>query len=100
MRKIIFACLLAIISLQNVSAQVETQQPQGDRPRGEVPGRPPHGGRPGRLPGMGRPGGPGSHQTDIKYSGDTYITSLKGDASRIKSNGHRLFVDGKQMTNE
>ena len=26
---------------------------------------------------------------------DTYITSLKGDASRIKSNGHRLFVDGE-----
>ena len=31
---------------------------------------------------------------------DTYITSLKGDASRIKSNGHRLFVDGSEMTNE
>ena len=27
---------------------------------------------------------------------DTYITSLKGDASRINSNGHRLFVDGKE----
>jgi len=27
---------------------------------------------------------------------DTYITSLKGDESRIKSNGHRLFVDGKE----
>ncbi len=27
---------------------------------------------------------------------DTYITSLKGDASHIKSNGHRLFVDGKE----
>ena len=31
---------------------------------------------------------------------DTYITSLKGDAGRIKTNGHRLFVDGNQMTNE
>jgi hypothetical protein len=26
---------------------------------------------------------------------DTYITSLKGDASCIKANGHRLFVNGK-----
>ena len=31
---------------------------------------------------------------------DTYITSLKGDAGRIKTNGHRLFVDGSEMTNE
>ena len=28
---------------------------------------------------------------------DTYITSLKGDASLIKANGHRLFVGGKEM---
>ena len=28
---------------------------------------------------------------------DTYITSLKGDTSHIKANGHRLFVDGKEM---
>ena len=28
---------------------------------------------------------------------DTYITSIKGDASRIKANGHRLFVGGKEM---
>ena len=28
---------------------------------------------------------------------DTYITSLKGDASRIKANGHRLFVNGKLL---
>jgi hypothetical protein len=28
---------------------------------------------------------------------DTYITSLKGDTSRIKTNGHRLFVNGKQI---
>lgn len=28
---------------------------------------------------------------------DTYITSLKGDVSRIKANGHRLFVKGKQI---
>lgn len=28
---------------------------------------------------------------------DTYITSLKGDASHIKANGHRLFVNGKGM---
>lgn len=28
---------------------------------------------------------------------DTYITSLKGDASCIKANGHRLFVNGKQI---
>ena len=28
---------------------------------------------------------------------DTYITSLKGETSRIKANGHRLFVNGKQI---
>ncbi|MBR6827071.1 MAG: hypothetical protein IKM76_02795, partial [Prevotella sp.] len=28
---------------------------------------------------------------------DTYITSLKGDVSRIKTNGHRLFVNGKEI---
>ena len=28
---------------------------------------------------------------------DTYITSIKGDASRIKANGHRLFVNGKEF---
>ena len=28
---------------------------------------------------------------------DTYITSLKGDVSRIKANGHRLFVNGKEI---
>lgn len=28
---------------------------------------------------------------------DTYITSLKGDISCIKANGHRLFVNGKQI---
>lgn len=28
---------------------------------------------------------------------DTYITSLTGNASRIKANGHRLFVNGKQI---
>ena len=66
MRKIVFVCLLAIVFLQNVSAQVETQQPQGDRPRGQVPGLPLHGGRPGRPHGMGKHGVPGSGQTDIK----------------------------------
>ena len=28
---------------------------------------------------------------------DTYITSFTGDASCIKANGHRLFVNGKEM---
>ena len=28
---------------------------------------------------------------------DTYITSFKGEASHIKTNGHRLFVDGKEL---
>lgn len=30
-------------------------------------------------------------------SADSYVTSLKGDTSRIKSNGHRLFVGGKEF---
>ncbi len=29
---------------------------------------------------------------------DTYISALKGDTSHIKVNGHRLFVDGKEIT--
>jgi hypothetical protein len=28
---------------------------------------------------------------------DTDITLLNGDVSRIKTNGHRLFVNGKQI---
>ena len=28
---------------------------------------------------------------------DTYITSLKGDKSRINTNGHRLYVSGKEI---
>ena len=28
---------------------------------------------------------------------NTYITSLKGDTSRINTNGHRLFVNGKEF---
>ena len=28
---------------------------------------------------------------------DTHITSLKGDASRVKTNGHRLYVNGKEI---
>ena len=28
---------------------------------------------------------------------DTYITSFKGDASSINANGHRLFVNGKEI---
>lgn len=30
---------------------------------------------------------------------DTHITSLTGDASRIKRNGHQLFIGGKQIKN-
>ena len=28
---------------------------------------------------------------------DTHITSLQGDTSRIKANGHRLYVNGKEI---
>ena len=28
---------------------------------------------------------------------DTYITSLKGDKSRINTNGHRLYISGKEI---
>ena len=74
MRKIFFACLLAIVSMQNVFAQVDMQHPQGEQPRGEFPGRPQHGRRPGKPDGMGKPGRPGSRQADIKYSGATELT--------------------------
>ena len=29
---------------------------------------------------------------------DTHITSFTGDVSQIKSNGHRLWVNGKEMS--
>ena len=29
---------------------------------------------------------------------DTHITSFTGDTSQIKSNGHRLYVNGKEMS--
>ena len=74
-RKIFYACLLAIVSLQDVSAQVDTQRPQGEPPREEFPGRPPRGGRPGKPHGMGKPDGPGSRQTDIKYAGAAELTA-------------------------
>ena len=103
MRKIVFVCLLAIVFLQNVSAQVETQHPQGDRPRGEVPGRPLHGGRPGRPPGMGKPGVPGSRQTDIKYSGATELTTKATETGKTyqseKKDESALLISTKEAVN-
>ena len=103
MRKIVFVCLLAIVFLQNVSAQVETQQPQGDRPRGEVPGRPLHGGRPGRPPRMGKPGVPGSRQTDIKYSGATELTTKATETGKTyqseKTDESALLISTKEAVN-
>ena len=100
MRKIIFACLLAIISLQNVSAQVETQQPQGERPHGEAPGRPPHGGRPGKPDGNGKPGGPGSRQADIKYSGATELKAKAKETGKTyqseKTDESALLISTKE----
>ena len=82
MKKIVYACMLAIVSLQIVSAQVDTQQPQGERPRGEVPGHLPHDGKPGRPPGVGRPGGPGSRQADINYSGVNELTVATSETEK------------------
>ncbi len=75
MKKTALACLLAMISWQNVTAQVNTQTTQNERPRREATERQHHDGRPGRPQGMRRPGGPGSRQTDIKYSGAVTITA-------------------------
>ena len=100
MRKILIACLLAIVYLQNVSAQVDTQHPQGERPRGEAPGRPPHGGKPGRPPGMGRPGGLGSRQADIKYSGTTELTAKATETGKTylsdKTDESALLISTKE----
>ena len=74
MKKIILSCLLMAMGMQTISAQVNEQQAQGSRPRGEAPGRPPQGGRPG---GQGRPGGmgrPGSRNMNITYAGATELT--------------------------
>ena len=100
MRKILIACLLAIVYLQNVSAQVDTQHPQGERPRGEAPGRPPHGGKPGRPPGMGKPGVPGSRQTDIKYSGSKELTAEATETGKTyqseKTDESALLISTKE----
>ena len=64
-----------MISWQNVTAQVNTQTTQNERPRREATERQHHDGWPGRPQGMRRPGGPGSRQTDIKYSGAVTITA-------------------------
>ena len=103
MRKIVFVCLLAIVYLQNVSAQVDTQHPQGERPRGETPGRPPHGGKPGRPPGMGKPGVPGSRQTDIKYSGSKELTAEATETGKTyqseKTDESALLISTKEAVN-
>ena len=103
MRKILIACLLAIVYLQNVSAQVDTQHPQGERPRGEAPGRPAHGGKPGRPPGVGRPGVPGSRQTDIKYTGATELTAKATETGKTyqsnKADESALLISTKEAVN-
>ena len=38
-----------------------------------------------------------SISTTWTLTADTYIASLNGDTSRIKTNGHRLFMNGKQI---
>lgn len=35
--------------------------------------------------------------SELTLTADTYITSFTGDASQIKANGHRLYVNGKEM---
>ena len=103
MRKILIACLLAIVYLQYVSAQVDSQHPQGERPRGEAPGRPPHDGKPGRPPGMGKPGVPGSRQTDIKYSGSKELTAEATETGKTyqseKTDESALLISTKEAVN-
>ena len=103
MRKILIACLLAIVYLQYVSAQIDSQHPQGERPRGEAPGRPPHGGKPGRPPGMGKPGVPGSRQTDIKYSGSKELTAEATETGKTyqseKTDESALLISTKEAVN-
>ena len=103
MRKILIACLLAIVSLQNVSAQVDTQQHQGEPPRGGVPARPPHDGKPGKPHGMGKPGVPGSRQTDIKYTGATELTAKATETGKTyqsdKADESALLISTKEAVN-
>ncbi len=64
---------------------------QQDNMKGQ---RPPMGqGRPDGNRGGGRPGG----GCTWNLTADTHITSFTGDASRIKANGHHLWVNGKEM---
>ena len=100
MRKILIACLLAIVYLQNVSAQVDTQQHQGEPPRGGVTARPPHDGKPGKPHGMGAPGVPGSRQTDIKYSGSKELTAEATETGKTyqseKTDESALLISTKE----
>ena len=106
MKKTILACLLAIVCVLTISAQVEGQQPQGGRPRGDAPGRPPQGGRPGsmggqgRPGGMGRPGGPGSRNTNITYAGATELTAGVTETGKTyqseKTDENALLISTKE----
>ena len=103
MKKIFVTCLLAIVSMLNISAQVDVQQPQGEQPRGEAPGRPPHGERPGKPGGMGMPGGPGSRSADITYSGATELTAETSETGKtyqsVKADESALLISTKEAVN-
>lgn len=100
MKKFIISCLLMAMGMQTISAQVNEQQAQGGRPRGEAPGRPPQGGRPG---GQGRPGGmgrPGSRNTNITYAGATELTVKTTETGKTyqseKTDENALLISTKE----
>ena len=100
MKKIIISCLLMAMGMQTISAQVNEQQAQGSRSRGEAPGRPPQGGRPG---GQGRPGGmgrPGSRNTNITYAGATELTVEATETGKAyqseKTDENALLISTKE----
>lgn len=88
------------MGMQTISAQVNEQQAQGSRSRGEAPGRPPQGGRPG---GQGRPGGmgrPGSRNTNITYAGATELTVEATETGKAyqseKTDENALLISTKE----
>ena len=100
MKKIIIFCLLMAMGMQTISAQVNEQQAQGNKPRGEAPGRPPQGGRPG---GQGRPGGmgrPGSRNMNITYAGATELTVEATETGKAyqseKTDENALLISTKE----
>ena len=100
MRKTILMLIGMIMLSGSLTAQVENESPQGQRPpMGQrPPGRP--GGRPGDPGGMGRPGGPGSRNTNVTFAGATELKAGSTETGKTykseKTDENALLVSTKE----